>query len=140
MRALRQETKRLVLEVLTPAQRQQLDQMREEHAEERLSRRVERMTERLSLTDQQARQVRQIFERAHHQREAIRESERPEEQKRASMRQLRERTQAAIARVLTEEQQAQLDEMRERRGERGHGRRGRGRGHGRGNGNGNRGI
>ncbi|MEM9068972.1 MAG: hypothetical protein AAGE52_10720 [Myxococcota bacterium] len=120
MRALHQETRRLIQEVLTPAQRTRAEQLRAEHAENRRTRRVARMTERLSLTDAQASQVTSVLEGAATQRRAIRESSQDHDAKRAAMRTLRQETRTSIDAILTPAQRTQAEEMRERRGRRGH--------------------
>lgn len=121
-RAMRTETRRLIHEVLTPAQRSQLETLRTEHRENRQARRLERMTERLSLTTSQQARIRQILEEsATSRRAARRNADSP-----GAVRAVRQRTRAAIERVLTPEQRETMGEMRSRRGERGErGRRGR---------------
>lgn len=128
--ALHQETKRLVEEVLTPAQRTQAQRLRREHMQRHLQRRVDRMATRLSLTDAQKTAVTRIFENAGNRRRALHQNGNMD---RDAMRSLHEQTRTELSGVLSAEQMTQLREMRsEHRGR--HGRRGR-RGP-RGNGNG----
>lgn len=130
MHTLHEETKRLVNDVLTPAQRTQAQRLRREHMQAHLQRRVDRMATRLSLTDAQKAAVTRIFRNAGTQRRAAHESGNVD---RDAMRALREQTRTQLSGVLSAEQMTQLEEMRsEHRGR--HGRRGR---RGRGNGNGN---
>ncbi len=96
LHALRQETRALIHEVLTPAQRTELAQKRAEH----LNRRLERMTERLSLSPAQAQEIRGILEAGH--------------QAGQPRRQLRRQ----IEQILTPEQREQLPPRRARRGPR----------------------
>lgn len=83
--------------------------------------RADWLGERLELTDEQKAQVNEIFTEAQAQREALREQAREErkaavEQRRARWQQvksLNESTQERLSGVLTEEQNAQLSDMRE---------------------------
>lgn len=125
LRALRGESRRLVSEVLTPAQRTQLQTLRTARHAERLTHRVERMTERLSLTPAQAQRVTSILE----QSQTARAQARRNGDAQTASRAVREQTQSAIDNVLTDEQKAIRTASRGQRGERGrHGRRGRGQG------------
>ena len=65
MRALRQETRQLIRDVLTPAQVQQMQTLKAEHRSRRIERRLTRLTERLSLTNRQANRIRTILNDAH---------------------------------------------------------------------------
>lgn len=83
--------------------------------------RTEWLGERLELNDEQKTQVNGIFAEAQDQREALREQAREErkaavEQRRARWKQVRalnESTRERLSAVLTEEQNAQLSDMRE---------------------------
>lgn len=120
MRALRQETRQLVLDVLTPEQKAKMSELREQHQTRRLDRRIARMTEKLSLSDTQATRIRAILEAAHTQRQALRNGSEPGAERREAMRALRERTKAAVGAVLTETQRQAFEAHRsERRGRRG---------------------
>ena len=122
LRALRGESRRLMGEVLTPAQRTQLETLRRAHQSEQLTRRIERMTTTLSLTPAQVQRVTSIFEQAGTDRAQARRNG----DARAAMQAVRTRTQAAIDNVLTEEQKAIRTAHRSERRERGnHGGRGR---------------
>lgn len=124
MRALRRQTFERVQGVLTPAQRTQAQELRAQHARQRLEHRLSRMTERLSLTPTQAQQVRGILSQASSQRRAIFEQSRLDEtDPRASLEALRSRSEAQLGAVLSPEQMATLGEMRARHRQRG-GRRG----------------
>jgi Spy/CpxP family protein refolding chaperone len=125
MRALHEETKRLIDEVLTPAQRAQAQALMQRKHQERLEHRVERMTESLSLTSSQATRVRAIFERADAQRRALRGGDGAPDSTRAAMRALHESTRREVDAVLTPAQREQAAAQREaRRGHRHHGPRG----------------
>jgi periplasmic protein CpxP/Spy len=82
-------------------------------------RRIEKMQERLSLSDSQTAQVRQIFTESHAQMESIRSngSLAPED-RRAQMMTLHQGEQARIRAVLTPDQQAKFDAMQARMRER----------------------
>ncbi|MEO0322949.1 MAG: hypothetical protein AAF447_08320 [Myxococcota bacterium] len=126
--ALRQETRRLTMEVLTPAQRRQAEALKREHVQNRVSARVDRMTERLGLDAAQARQVEALFLREARARMSARESgEGPPD--RAAREARRDAMRGQLARILTPEQLEQLEAHRahrgERRGERRGGQRGR---------------
>jgi len=121
-REMRQRMRAEMQAILTPEQQERARELRAEHRERRFERRIERMQERLGLSDQQASQVRGILERSQAQRARIRESSQSREDAREAMRALHQRTQNAIRGVLTPEQAAELESMRE--GRRGHGRRG----------------
>lgn len=119
MRALRQETRELVLDVLTAEQKAEMAELRERHQERRLDRRVERMTEKLELSETQATRIRAILEAAQTQRRALRNGSEPGDERREAMRTLRQRTKAAVAAVLTPEQREAAEAHRgERRGHR----------------------
>lgn len=120
MRALHQESRQLVLDVLTDEQKAKMAELRAEHQTRRLDRRVERMTEKLSLSETQASRIRSILEAAQEQRRSLRNGSEAGEERRTAMRTLRQRTKAAVGAVLTEEQRATLEEHRsERRDRRG---------------------
>lgn len=88
--------------------------------------RTDWLGDRLELSDGQKAQVNEIFAEAQEQREALREQAREErkaavEQRRARWQQIRsinESTRERLSAVLTEEQNAQLSDMRERTKER----------------------
>lgn len=104
-------------------------------AHDAATQRADWLGERLELSDEQKAQVSEIFSGAQEQRQPLREQAREErkaaiEQRRARWRQIRsinEETREQLAAVLTEEQSAQLSDMREdmskraimRRGDRG---------------------
>ena len=116
MRTLRTETRQLMMDVLTPAQKTQLEQLRAAKSAERANRRMARMTEKLELTPAQASRIEAIFEAAKSQRQALRNGSAAGDERREAMRALRERTHAAVDAVLTPAQRAKKAE----RGERGH--------------------
>ncbi len=119
MHAHREETKRLVMEVLTPAQRARAAELRTEHQANRITRRLTHMTERLSLSAAQQTRIRAILESA--------ATERSPQMDRAAHQARHRAMRTQIESVLTAEQRALLPEpgeRRERRGRRGHGPRG----------------
>ncbi len=82
-------------------------------------RRVEMMQRRLELNDSQTAQVRQIFKESRAQMEAMRaNASMAPEDRRAQMMTLHQGEQSRIRAVLTQEQQAKFDAMRERMRER----------------------
>ena len=103
MHDLHEETKRLIHEVLTPAQRTEAQRLRREHMQRHLQRRVERMATRLSLTDSQKTAVTRIFENARYapSRTLHRESGPVD---REAMQALRRQTRTELSGVLTAEQ------------------------------------
>jgi Spy/CpxP family protein refolding chaperone len=122
--ALRRETRRLIHDVLTPAQRDDLGRIMIEHHARKMERRIDHMTKRLQLSDEQVEQVRGIFEASRARAETLRESDLPRDEKRAQWRELKTDAREAVRSVLTAEQQAKLSELRERHGRRrGQGRR-----------------
>lgn len=126
MHELHQETRQLVLDVLTPAQKTKMEELRSQQQERRIDRRVSRMTEKLSLSDTQASRIRSILEAARTQRQALRNGSEAGAERREAMQTLRQRTKTAIDAVLTAEQRATLERHRaEHEGRRGrHGNRG----------------
>lgn len=109
--ALRKETRRLVREALTPAQQAKLDQLQAARRAEKLDHVVARMTEGLSLSSTQARQVRNILEKAQARRQQILQSHRGDDAQRAAMQTLRQRTRDAMGQVLTPDQRAKLQQF-----------------------------
>ena len=105
---------------------------------QRLERRVGMLTERLQLSAQQATQIRQILTQEQTDVQALRqkaEGGASREALRPEMQAIRQRTEQRIDSVLTAEQRAKYNELREqmrqrreRGGERGEGERGRRRG------------
>jgi protein CpxP len=86
---------------------------------DRTQRRVEMMKERLNLTDDQARQLQQIFQESHQQWQAERQAGQGKPDKEA-MRARHEKMQEQIKSVLTPEQMEKWEAMRkEHRGGRG---------------------
>ena len=124
-RAAHQETRALIMDVLTPAQRAQAEQLRAAQATEGMTRRIEHMTERLSLTPAQVTRITRIFEQSQTDRAGLRRMQ--GEERAAAARALRESTKNAIEAVLTPAQRTQAAEMRENRGRRGQRGEGRGR-------------
>ena len=106
--ALHRETRRLVREVLTPAQRTRAERLRREHMQRHVERRVDRMAERLALTDAQKTAVTRIFESTAARRRALHEQGPVDHD---AMRALREQTRTQLSGVLTAEQMEQLQEM-----------------------------
>jgi Spy/CpxP family protein refolding chaperone len=92
--------------------------------------RIERMREDLALTDAQVESIRPILEAAHERHEALRDLE--PDARREAARALHEETKSQIDAVLTEEQQAKLEERFADGPPRFHGRHGRGMGGSRG--------
>jgi Spy/CpxP family protein refolding chaperone len=77
---------------------------------DRLQHRVERMKERLNLTDDQARQLEQVFRDAHQQWQSDRTDQtRPDK---ATMQARREKMNEQIKSILTPEQQQKWEQMR----------------------------
>lgn len=85
---------------------------------DRIQHRVERMKERLSLTDDQARQLEQVFRDAHQQWQS--DQTRPD---RETMRARREKMNEQIKSILTPDQQQKWEQMRKEHRGRGHWRR-----------------
>lgn len=109
-------------EVLTPAQREQLSQMRAQHKENRGERR-----EKIDLSDAQKAQIKTIRQRAQSDTQAVRSNTSlSREDKRAQLKTIRANTQSAISSLLTPAQRAQKEAMKaenkdkrqEKRGER----------------------
>jgi len=82
---------------------------------DRIQHRVERMKEKLGLTDDQARQLQQIFQEAHQQWQS--DQTRPDK---ATMQARREKMNEQIKSILTPEQEQKYEQMRKEH--RGHGR------------------
>jgi Spy/CpxP family protein refolding chaperone len=74
---------------------------------DRIQHRVERMKERLNLSDDQARQLQQIFQEAHQQWQS--DTTRPD---RETMRARHEKLNEQIKSILTPEQQQKFEQMR----------------------------
>ena len=89
----------------------------DEHAGkgDRTQQRVERMKERLNLTDDQARQLQQIFQDAHQQWQADQGKADKE-----TMRARHEKMHEQIKSILTPEQQQKFEQMRKEHRGRGH--------------------
>ncbi len=83
------------------------------HSEKQSDRRMERMIEKLDLSEEQAQQVKTIFDSQKAEREAIRE------QKKA----LHDKTNQELSQVLTGEQMDKLSSMQEKRREKSKGKR-----------------
>lgn len=96
MRELREESRRLIEDVLTPEQRARFESEQEAHRAERRRQRIERLTERYDLTQAQVTRVTQILESADEARRGAMRNEDP----RAAMRAIRQRTRAAIREVV----------------------------------------
>jgi Spy/CpxP family protein refolding chaperone len=90
----------------------------------RIEHRIERLTARLGLDDNQQALVRQAFEQARAEHEALRAQERSPERREAH-RAIMQRTMERIDSFLTPEQRATMEQMRAQMRERFEGRRGR---------------
>jgi len=88
--------------------------------DEKMERHLATLTEELDLTDEQATRIRAIFEEKHAEFQALRESA-PEdhEARHEQFRALWEEARASMNEVLTDEQEARLEELHESRGHRG---------------------
>ena len=92
-------------------------------------RRLERMTERLSLTPEQVEQIKPIMDQHFVEMDAFRKERQAEREKvRGQMKAMHDEHYAEIKTVLTPEQAATLDQMKDRHSERGYGKFGKHRG------------
>lgn len=82
---------------------------------DRIQHRVERMKERLGLSDDQARQLEQVFHDAHQQWQS--DQARPDQE---TMRARREKMNEQIKSILTPDQQQKWEQMRKEHHGRGH--------------------
>ncbi|PYQ08373.1 MAG: hypothetical protein DMF82_01625 [Acidobacteria bacterium] len=82
---------------------------------DRIQHRVERMKERLSLSDDQARQLQQIFQDAHQQWQS--DQTKPDK---ATMQARREKMNEQIKSILTPDQQEKWEQMKKEHRGRGH--------------------
>ena len=73
------------------------------------------LKEKLGLTDAQTEQIKKIFADQQEAMKALREKEGDRESKKDAMKQIHEDTKAKIDAVLTAEQKAKMDTMREKR-------------------------
>ena len=87
---------------------------------ERAERHLARLQEELNLTDSQVTQLRAIFEKKHEEFQAL-HAMAPEdrEARREEFRELWAETRASVSEVLTDEQEARLEELHESRGHHG---------------------
>ncbi|HET9696625.1 MAG TPA: hypothetical protein VFP40_07140 [Terriglobales bacterium] len=121
MQALRQDFKGQVNGILTPAQQQQLAQMKENGREHMRGKMGARMAEKLNLSQQQQDQLKPIFEKQHEQMRAIwQDNTLNKDQKKEKMQALRQDFQTQINGVLTPDQQQQWQQMREQMKQRRH--------------------
>jgi Spy/CpxP family protein refolding chaperone len=92
--------------------------------EERLDRRLDFMDEKLDLSDEQVKEVRGILENAHAEASAWHEDnpEAARKDRRAFRDEHRAATKEAIGNILTDDQKAQFDSLKDGRGRRGRGR------------------
>lgn len=121
LQTLRQQTRSQVNGVLTPAQQQQMAQLREERIAQRHEQVGKRMAEKLNLSQQQQDQLKPIFEKQREQAKAIwQDNSLTQDQKREKFQSLRQETRLQMNQVLTPEQQQQLQQMREQRKQRKH--------------------
>ena len=75
--------------------------------------RLGELKEKLGLSDAQVEQLKKIFADEREQMKALREKEGTKEDKMPEMKKIREATQAKIAAILTPEQKAKFEEMRQ---------------------------
>jgi|GEM_PF-3482148 len=137
LKALHEEARTRMQEILSEEQYALLEQYRQEKGrkfgrgpdgeslspEERLEKRLQHMTEALQLTDDQVAAIRAIFESYQEEMEAAREA-----RDREAGQELREQIRSEIEALLTDEQIASLEEMKQNRPGPGHGHDGPGRG------------
>lgn len=84
----------------------------------RVALRLERLSANLGLTEEQKAEIRPVLEDEAEEMRALRlDTSLPEEEKQATVEAIREATRSRIREVLTPEQQAKLDELREERQE-----------------------
>ncbi|QDG51299.1 hypothetical protein FIV42_11270 [Persicimonas caeni] len=103
---------------------QMSDQEKLEVMEKRLDEKVERMDEELDLTDTQEKKVRQILETSRTELMDIRQRHKGDRKAgRKEARQVFKRTKAELAEVLTADQKAKFEEMRQKRRGKRHGKR-----------------
>ncbi|HSG91539.1 MAG TPA: hypothetical protein VLA56_20140 [Pseudomonadales bacterium] len=129
MRALGDETRGKLAEVLTPAQLQTFDELREQrrargqgHREDRRDARFERLVDALELHSSQAGPVREIMDRSRAEARGMMARARDEtldrEAVRAELDALRERTRGELAALLTPAQLEEFDALEKRMRER----------------------
>ena len=121
MQALHQDFQTQVSGILTPAQQQQLAQMKENGKEHMRGKMGARMAEKLNLSQQQQDQLKPIFEKQHEQMRAIwQDNSLSKDQKKEKMQALRQDFKTQINGVLTPDQQQQWQQMREQMKQRRH--------------------
>lgn len=125
LRELREQTKQEVAQVLTDEQRQEFKQLRAERKQRVGKKRLARLAAELELTDAQVAQIEQIHKESHAQAKQIIDLAGDREAARPELKALRQETKEKVAQVLTEEQRQELEQLRDERKQRRHGRRGR---------------
>lgn len=113
--------------VLTTEQLEQIEELKAEQAAARLDRRIERLTEVLTLSEDQADNIRGIFVDARPDMEAIMNSDATHEEKRDQLKVIKDEIKADIIANagLSEEQIETFENMKQRRNRRGNARRNR---------------
>ena len=83
---------------------------------------LDHMSQMLNLTDDQKAKIKPILEDSSKQMQQLRQdTSLSREDRRAKMQQIHESTMSQVRPILNPDQQKKLDEMKDRRGERGHG-------------------
>ena len=111
--AHREAMRQRMAAILTPEQRARAQELRTEHAQRRTARHIEQMTERLELSPRQVQQVTGVLRHAQSQRRALHAASQLDgTNPREAMEALQTRTRDQIRAILTEAQQARMQEMR----------------------------
>lgn len=115
LQALRKGTQEKILQdVLTQEQRDEIERLKEERATERLNKRMERLTERLGLSDDQVTNIRGVFEAARPKMQEIKESDASREEKREQFKLVRDEMNTEILDFLDNDQKETFTEMTQR--------------------------
>lgn len=119
LRSLMDETEKSINDVLTPEQRAEIERLKAERVEARLDRRMKKLTERLSLSADQATEIRQIYVTARGDIETLKDSDLPREEKREEFQAIKDKIKTDIAVLLDDGQTEIFNNMNARRSNRG---------------------
>ena len=126
VKAVKQSTREEINKILTPEQQCKLTDIKSdakhragENMNERMQRRVENMSERLDLTDEQKKQIEPILEKEMNDMSSVRNDESLSmEQKAEKIKEINKVSREEINKILTPEQQAKMNEMKQKARER----------------------
>ena len=110
---VRAEQRTAILDLLTDEQEVILNEQKRNHRKEKQKRHKQKMSEELQLTPEQEKQMKDVNQRYQEQIKAVKADESlTDEQKKSTIKNLKSEKKEVVKSLLTEEQQAKMEELK----------------------------